>query len=71
MQTIPSSSVINWKMPNCDEEGHILIDFDLENKSKIGEIRETVIPITNPAALARANGNRRRWIKHRNNDNKF
>ena len=34
MQTIPSSSVINWKMPKCDEEGHILIDFDLKNKSK-------------------------------------
>ena len=34
MQTIPSSSIINWKTPKCDEEGHILIDFPLKIDKK-------------------------------------
>ena len=32
--TIPSSSLVNWKQPKWDNEGHVLIDFDLKNKPK-------------------------------------
>ena len=34
MQTIPSSSLVNWRPPKCDDEGHLLIDFPLKNETK-------------------------------------